>query len=198
MWRHADRAVVLRFGVPAIFGAAAGAWILLQLSGPAPLASYSLLGRTAEITPAKLIVGVLLFLFAFAELAPRFQRISFSARFQPVGGVLSGFFGGLAGMQGALRSAFLIKAGLSKVAYVATGAAIAFLIDVSRLTLYWPLIADLGAEFDFQVVAAAVLAAFAGSVIGNRYLPKVTLNQVRTLVAGMLFIVSLGLISGLL
>ena len=33
----------------------------------------------------------------------------------------SGFFGGLSGMQGALRSAFLARAGLSKEAFVASG-----------------------------------------------------------------------------
>ncbi|MGQ0751224.1 MAG: TSUP family transporter [Betaproteobacteria bacterium] len=198
VWRHVDRAVAVRFGLPAIFGALAGAWILMFLSGTAPIASYSLFGRAAQITAPKLIIGFLLFVFACAEMSTRFQRISFGPRFQPLGGALSGFFGGLAGMQGALRSAFLIKAGLSKEAYVATGAAIAFFIDVSRLSVYWSLIVEEGAQRDYRLVAAAVFAALLGSILGNRYLPKVTLNQVRILVATMLFIVSLGLIVGLL
>ena len=41
-------------------------------------------------------------------------------------------------MQGALRSAFLAKSGLSKEQFVATGAMIAFLIDISRLLVYVP------------------------------------------------------------
>jgi len=136
-------------------------------------------------------------LFACVELLPRFQRVAFEARLQPLGGLLSGFFGGLAGMQGALRSAFLIKAGLSKEAHIATGAAIAFLIDVSRLSVYWRLILEQKSGLDYTLVAAAVLAAFAGSVLGNRYLPKVTMSQVRNLVALLLFLVALGLITGL-
>lgn len=196
--RHIDRAIVLRFGSTAILGAFLGAWSLVLLAGIPALASYTVWGREAHITPAKLSIGILLLLFACAELLPRFQRIAFEARLQPLGGLLSGFFGGLAGMQGALRSAFLIKAGLSKEAYIATGAAIAFLIDVSRLSVYWRLILEQKSGLDYTLVAAAVLAAFAGSVLGNRYLPKVTMSQVRNLVALLLFLVALGLITGLL
>jgi len=198
VWRHVDRAVLLRFGGPAILGALAGAWALTLLSGVQPLLSYTLWGRAAQVTPAKLCIGVLLLLFACAELSSRFQRVSFDARFQPLGGVLSGFFGGLAGMQGALRAAFLIRAGLSKEAFVATGAAVAFLIDVSRLGVYSGMVAQQGSAIDYRLVAAAVLAAFLGSILGNRYLPKVTMKQVRALVAMLLFLVALGLVSGLL
>lgn len=198
VWRHIDRAIVFRFGLTAVLGALAGAWALKFLAGAEPLMSYTLWGREAQITPAKLSVGVLLLLFAAAELLPQFQRLSFGPRFQPLGGVLSGFFGGLAGMQGALRSAFLVKAGLTKEAYVATGAAIAFLIDVSRLSVYSGMIVDQGRALDYRLVAAAVLAAFVGSTVGNRYLPKVTMNQVRSLVAILLFAVALGLVSGAL
>jgi hypothetical protein len=112
--------------------------------------------------------------------------------------LLSGFFGGLAGMQGALRAAFLIKAGLSKESYVATGAAIAFLIDVSRLSVYSRLIVGHGAEFDYGLLTAAVIAAFAGASLGNRYLPKATMRGIQGVVAALLFVVAVGLISGLL
>jgi uncharacterized membrane protein YfcA len=129
---------------------------------------------------------------------PRVWKISFAARYQPLGGLLSGYFGGLAGMQGALRSAFLIKAGLSKEGYVATGAAIAFFIDVSRLTVYWRLISEQRTAFDPGLVAAAVLAAFVGSIIGNRYLRKATMAGIQVLVTVMLILVSLGLVTGFL
>jgi uncharacterized membrane protein YfcA len=198
VWRHVDRAVVLRFGVPAIAGAFAGAWLLLWLSGGGALLTYSLFGRTVELVPAKLIVGLLLLFFACAELLPVFRKISFSSRYQPLGGVLSGFFGGLAGMQGALRSAFLIKAGLAKETYVATGAAIAFLIDVSRLAVYSRLIMEQRADLDYGLLAGAVVAALLGSVLGNHYLPKATMRGMQAVVAVMLFVVALGLISGLL
>ena len=162
LWRHIDRAVVVRFGALAIAGALAGAWSLLWLSEARPLLSYSLFGRSMEILPVKLIVGLLLLVFACVELLPFFRNLSFSPRFLPVGGLLSGFFGGLAGMQGALRAAFLIKAGLSKEGYVATSSAIASLIDITRLSVYSRLVMEHRAEFDYALLFVVALGLISG------------------------------------
>jgi uncharacterized membrane protein YfcA len=196
----------MRFGLPAIGGAWLGAWTLEQLAGTSPLARYSILGLEAEVTPAKLVVGLLLLLFTVIEFVPRLDAILVPARLRslpafedplPIGGLLSGFFGGLAGLQGALRSAILIRVGLTKEAYVATGVVIACLIDVSRLAVY---ATSMGGPplLGYGVLAAAVAAAFAGSWLGNRYLKKVTLQRVQRLVAGMLLIFAIGLLVGVL
>jgi uncharacterized membrane protein YfcA len=198
VWRRIDRAVVVRFGLPAIVGAFAGAGLLVWLAGGGPLLTYSLFGRSVEVVPVKLVVGLLLLFFACAEGLPAFRTITFPPRYQPLGGLLSGFFGGLAGMQGALRSAFLVKAGLAKESYVATGAAIAFLIDVSRLSVYSTLILQQRAGLDYGLLAAAIVAALLGSLLGNHYLAKATMRGIQSLVAALLFAVALGLITGLL
>ena len=198
VWRHIDFAIVLRFGLLAIIGALVGAWSLLRLSGAEPLLTYSAFGKALEVAPLKLVIGVLLLFFACAEALPAFRKISFPPRYLPLGGLVSGFFGGLAGMQGALRSAFLVKAGLSKEVYVATGAGIAFLIDVSRLSVYSHLIIEHGAEFDYLLLSAAVICALLGATLGNQYLRKITMDSIRAVVAAMLLVVSLGLISGFL
>lgn len=196
--RNASLRVVLRFGLPALGASFLGAWALLWLSGFEPLLAYSLLGREILISPEKLVVGVLLLLFSAAELAPTARKISFPPKYFPLGGFLSGFFGGLAGMQGALRSAFLVKSGLSKEQYVATGALIALLIDISRLSVYVPAFLAERSSIDYPVLAAAVLAALIGAVVGNRFLKSVTMKAIQRLVAIMLFAVALGLISGVL
>ena len=69
--RHADKAVVLKFGLPAILAALLGARLLLYLSDLQPLLHYQLLGREAYIMPVKLVVAVLMVVFALFELAPR-------------------------------------------------------------------------------------------------------------------------------
>jgi uncharacterized membrane protein YfcA len=196
--RHAQLRTVLVFGVPAIVASFAGAWALLWLSDIEPLASYSFLGRDLRVMPAKLVVGVLLLLFSLAEVLPRFREVSFPPRYFAFGGLLSGFFGGLAGMQGALRSAFLARAGLSKEAFVATGVVIACLIDISRLSVYAQTFFSETTPLDHVVLVAAVLSAFAGAVLGNRYLKKMTMKLMQRIVAVMLVGVALALISGLL
>lgn len=196
--RHADWGTVVRFGVPAIAASFAGAWALAWLAGSAPVVSYTAFGAPVSVTPAKLVVGLLLLLFAALELSARFRALSFGARYMPLGGLLSGFFGGLSGMQGALRSAFLAKGGLSKEAFIGTGVVIACLIDSARLAVYATALARESARFDHGVLAAAVLAAFLGAALGNRYLRKMTMPGIQRIVAVMLFAVALGLVTGLL
>lgn len=196
--RHANRRVVLLFGLPALAASFVGAWALLWLTESSALVSYSFFGRELQVAPAKLVVGVLLLLFSTAELIPSFRRLTFAPKFFVAGGVLSGFFGGLAGMQGALRSAFLAKSGLSKEQYVGTGAVIAFLIDIARLSIYVPTFLAARGTLDYPILAAAIVAALLGAVVGNRYLKSVTMKGLQIIVAIMLFAVALGLISGVL
>jgi hypothetical protein len=115
-----------------------------------------------------------------------------------MGGLLSGFFGGLSGIQGAVRSAFLIRAGLSKEAFIATGVAIACLIDLTRLTVYATRFGSVSIKDNLLLITTATIAALAGALAGNKLLRKVTLRFVQVVVAIMLFIVALALGSGLI
>ena len=196
--RHADRHVVLRFGLPAIAMSFLGAWVLVWLAGIAPVFTYQAFGRLVSVTPVELVVGLLLLAFASLELSPQFRNLSFGPRHMPLGGLLSGFFGGLSGMQGALRSAFLSRAGLTKEAFIGTGVVVACLVDFSRLAIYSGSLASEGPRLDHGLLAAAVFAAFLGAVLGNSYLKKMTMPGIQRTVAVMLFVVALGLVSGLL
>lgn len=196
--KHIDRAVLLRFGLPAVLAALLGAWLLSRLGTLPALYAYTAFGHRFEILPLKLVIGVLLLLFALIELVPKVRDMQFDARWQPLGGALSGFFGGLSGMQGALRSAFLARSGLDKQAFVATGAAIACVIDVSRLAVYAGTLLAVFGTLDHRLLAGAVLAAFAGAWLGNRLLHKTTLRGVQRIVAAMLFVFAIGLIVGAL
>lgn len=196
--RSADRRIVLRFGVPAIVGSVLGAWVLVWFTGIEPVLTYTFAGREIEVTLAKLVIGMLLFLFALAEVLPRFRDRSFGPRFMMLGGLLSGFFGGLSGMQGALRSAFLARVGLSKEAFVASGVVIACLIDVSRLGVYSRSLPAVGARLDYGLLGAAVAAAFVGASLGNLYLKKMTMQGVQRMVSIMLAAVAVGLVCGIL
>jgi hypothetical protein len=173
--RRAEPRIVLAFGLPAIAAAFVGAWLLLRLAGLPPIAEHTLFGRPMQIYPAKFVVGVLLLGFTAIEFSPALAARALPVKWMPLGGLLSGFFGGLAGMQGAFRSAFLIRAGLSKEAFIGTGVVIACLVDLSRLGVYVPSLLAQHATLDYTALTAAVLAAFTGAAIGNRFLTKMTL-----------------------
>ncbi len=196
--KKADKSTVIRFGLPAILAAFVGAFLLQWLSDLQPLFSYSLFGNNLLIMPVKLIIAILMLFFALFELLPQFEKLSFPKKYLMIGGVLSGFFGGLSGHQGALRSAFLIKTGLSKESFIGTGVVIACLIDLTRLSVYSSHFAASGIEDNYVLLIIATLSAFLGAFIGNRLVKKITLATVKIIVAIMLFVIAVGLGMGLI
>ncbi len=196
--RSADRAVLIRFGIPAVIAAFIGAWVLLHIPDSQPLFDYTLFGKTFEVYPVKLIISVLLIIFATMDLIPYFDKMQFGREKLPLGGVLSGFFGGLSGNQGALRSAFLIKAGLTKEAFIGTAVVVSTFVDFTRLSVYATRFVKSGLSDNIMLVVFAILAAISGAYIGNKLLKKVTIKYIQILIAIMLIIVSLALGSGLI
>ena len=114
------------------------------------------------------------------------------------GGILSGFFGGLSGIQGAIRSAFLIKSGLSKEAYIATGVVIACLVDFTRLSVYASRFTTANLHENMTLLISATLAAIAGAYFGKKLLKKVTLHSIQLVVAVMLILISIALGAGII
>jgi uncharacterized membrane protein YfcA len=196
--RGADARVLLRFGIPAVLFAWIGAALLVDLSLGDAAIEYSLLGHVLSTSVLNLILGSLVLLFIVLELLPAMGRLSFDSKYLPLGGVLSGFFGGLSGHQGAFRSMFLIKANLSKEAFIATGVLIAVLVDMTRLLVYGIDLFSERQEIDWVVVAVASLSAFIGALLGRRLLKKITLRSVQLLVSAMLALIAIGLIFGLI
>jgi uncharacterized protein len=198
LWQMVNWSVAIRFGIPAMIATIPGAWLLTKLSTLPEIHSYTLVGIPAVITPVKLAVGLLLLFFAGAEWLSLGERFRISSHWLPVGGVLSGFFGGLSGHQGAFRSAFLIRAGLDKNAFVATNAVIAAAVDMARLAVYGLNMGLLLAHANAGLLAAATVAAFAGVLVGQIGLKKVTIGFIQKLVAAMLYTLAVLLVAGII
>ncbi len=196
--KQADKTVLFRFGIPAVLASFAGAWLLLRITVLPSLYQYQLGEKAYEITPVKLTIAILLFIFSITEIVPSVQRLQFGRNKLVLGGVLSGFFGGLTGIQGAIRSAFLIKSGLSKEAYIATGVVIACLVDFTRLSVYASRFAASNLHENLALLIAATLSAMTGAFIGNKLLKKITLRFIQVLVAAMLIVISIALGTGLI
>jgi uncharacterized membrane protein YfcA len=196
--KHIDFEVVLKFGVPAMLAAIPGAALLGQFSNFAVLLQYEWGAHVFVVTPLKLLMGLLLIFFATAEVMPLLQQQRFLKMGWWVGGVLSGFFGGLSGHQGAFRSAFLVRAIFSEKQFVATHAVIAVMVDVVRLCIY-------GLTFNVALLSSqgtlmlwVVLAAYAGILLGNRLLHKVTLAGVQKIVMILMYVLGVLLCAGVI
>ncbi|MGA0108795.1 MAG: TSUP family transporter, partial [Candidatus Nanopelagicales bacterium] len=99
--------IFLLFGIPAGLASLLGAYFLVILEGFEQTIAWQIKEFNFETTLIKLIIGLLIIFFALFELITSFKNITFATKLIPVGGAISGFFGGLSGHQGALRSAFL-------------------------------------------------------------------------------------------
>lgn len=196
--KHANKEVLLKFGIPAIIAAFVGSWLLLQISNLAPLFTYYLFGEKLDVLPVKFIIAILLVIFALLDLIPFLSILNFGKDKLPLGGILSGFFGGLSGHQGALRSAFLIKAGLSKESFIATGIVVSMFIDFTRLSVYASKITSYTLFENKILLISATLCAITGAYLGNQLLKKVTLKFIQVFVSVLLLFVAIALGMGII
>lgn len=196
--KQANSSVLLSFGIPAVAFAFLGALLLGWLSGFPPIFEYAMFGKQMRVSPLKLTVGILILTFVMLELSPGFSSLALDKKYLPYGGVISGFFGGLSGHQGAFRSMFLLKAGLGKEEFVATGVMLAVMVDMSRMVIYgWEMTAQHHAV-QWPLVIAASVSAFVGAYVGSKLLKKITIRSIQLVVSALLGVVSLGLMSGVL
>lgn len=196
--KHANIKIVVLFAIPGAVTAIFGALLLNHFVSFAPLISYSLSGKAFFVTPVKVVIATLIIIFAVIELIPSFKRLSFDLKFIPFGGMLSGFFGGLSGHQGALRSAFLLRTGLDKKPLIGTMVISAAVVDVSRLTTYGLTFFQkdflvLSEQGGIGIVVVGTLSAFIGSFVGARLLDKITLNPIKLFISIMLFLLAVAL-----
>lgn len=195
---HAMKTLLFWFGLPSVIAAPLGAWLLVSLPHVKPLTQYDLFGATFEITLLGATMGVVLMVFALWELMPERSNLPKQQAWLPIGGALSGFFGGFSGHQGALRSAFLIKTSITKEQFIGTSAVIAVAVDLSRIGVYSVRFSQSELEAQWPLIATASLCAMAGALLGKQWLKKTTLSVVRTTVGVLLLVIALAVGGGLL
>ena len=194
----ANKEVLVKFGLPAIFAAFIGSYFLFNMNTEYIIYSYNLLGQIKSISLVKFIVSLLLIVFASFDLIPFFKKLEFGKKSLPIGGFLSGFFGGLSGNQGALRSSFLIKLSLDKETFIATTVVISTMVDFTRLGVYSSNLLQINLEDYLTLGVSSILAATLGAFIGNKLLKKITLDYIRILVATLVLLLAFGLLLGVI
>lgn len=176
--RSIDWAIWKRFGLTGVACSLLGAGLTTQLSSTVVkrlfglfLVSYVILSRVA------------------ASMRPSGVRLPKTTATLIGGGIVSGLIAGFIGTGGAIRSACLLAFDLPKEAYLGTSAAIALLVDATRLPVYVAggfIPARMG-----PVIAGLVLVAFAGSWVGQRLVRRVSAGAFRGFVMVVLFLMGL-------
>lgn len=195
---QADRALVFKFGLPAVLAAIPGAFLLHYVDHLTWAWTYSWGHRLYRIQPLGLTIGLLMVGFAITEFLPPSKKRAAPAHWLPLGGMLSGFLGGFSGHQGPLRAAFLIqfKERLTKESFIATNVVIAVVVDLARITVYGNTPIWSGVSKQPIVALTAAVAAFSGAYFGVKMMPKMTMRTVQWVVTTMLMVLGLAVATG--
>lgn len=163
--------LVLSFGVPGVAATFLGASLVFNIS-------------TAALSK---ILGLFLILYVIYLFVKSSFNIKPSATVGACGGALSGFFAGVFGIGGAVRSLFLTAFDLPKAVYISTAGAIALFIDMTRLTTYFAN----GARLSTLLLYGLPLflpASFLGAALAKRIVDRIPQQDFRKIVAVFLFL----------
>lgn len=166
-----DKRILLIFGVPSIILTLLGALLVNYIS-------QDLL---------KGILGIFLAVYAILFLFKDDLRIKQSLLNSIVGGGLSGFLAGFIGTGGALRGAFLTTFGLPKEKYIATAAAIALAVDLTRIPVYFA--GGFLSDQFYWYIPFLFLIALAGSFTGKQIVKIIPQNKFKKIVLFAILIV---------
>jgi hypothetical protein len=159
-----DKGLIIKFGIPSVILTVVGALLVSHISQDV----------------LKGLLGIFLIIYSSYSLLKENFSVSATTASAVIGGGLSGFLAGLIGTGGALRGAFLTGFKLPKEKYIATAAAIALAVDITRIPLY---ISEgfLKSEYYLYIPILFVIA-LAGSFTGKGIVSKIPQKQFRRFV----------------
>lgn len=176
-WGKIDFKTFLYFGIPSICFSFTGAILITVL----PL---EVIAR---------ILAVFLIIYAVYSLFKPKLAIKKSRETAVLGGSLSGFFAGLIGLGGAIRSSFLVAFNFPKEIYVATSAMIAAVIDFTRVPTYI-FSGAVKLSPDLLLIPFLIFSAYFGVRLGKTLLSRIDQMMFRRIVSIALLLVGIKLL----
>jgi len=173
--KGADWKLIAAFGIPGILMSYAGASITLAVS---PM----LLKR---------LLGTFLVLYVITLFVKHNWKVPRTNGTAAAGGAMSGFFSGVFGIGGAVRSAFLSAYDLPKEMFIFTGGVIAFFIDIARITRYISGGMTLQNEL-IRVLLILIPASLAGAYTARKTVDFIPQNLFRLIIAVFLGLAGIG------
>lgn len=139
------------------------------------------------------ILGGFLAVYAISLVVKTKMKIKAGTKTALVGGTLSGFFAGLFGIGGAIRSAFLLVFDLPKAVYVSTAAAIGLLVDSTRIITYVWIGGIAMSERIWWGLLIFIPVSLVAAKVAGKIIHKIPQDKFRIVIAVFLFLVGIKL-----
>jgi uncharacterized membrane protein YfcA len=177
--RDIDWNVVRSFGLTSAAGGLTGA----------------LLNTWATSRALELVFGCLLVLAGASQVTGYAKRWRLRGALAWLGGALSGFFGGLVGNQGGIRTAAMLGFEVDKRQFVATTTAVALLIDMARVPVY--VVTETAAITGmWPMLVVATIGVVIGTLFGETLLARVPEQKFRIVVGTLLLALGVSFLIG--
>ena len=173
-FRHGlDKNMLIRFGLPSVALTLLGALLVSVIS-------QNLL---------KGLLGIFLVCYSMMVFWRENYKVKPSLINTLIGGGASGFLAGLIGTGGALRGAFLTGFGLPKDKYIATAAAIALAVDLTRIPVY--LSSGYLDNKYYWFIPVLLIIAILGSFTGKQIVGRIPQKKFTKLVLAAILLIGL-------
>jgi len=177
--REVDWPIVRSFGFTSAAGGLTGA----------------LLNTWATSRALELVFGSLLIVAGASQVTGYAKRWRLRGSLAWLGGALSGFFGGLVGNQGGIRTAAMLGFDVDKRRFVATTTAVALMIDLARVPVYLA-VATADLLRIWPTIALAAIGVVIGTLFGEKVLARVPETKFRVVVGMLLLLLGLSFLIG--
>lgn len=171
-------------------------WLFLSFGVPTIIAAFlgSLLVSPAQSTLLSVLLG--LFLISSMLIIYVVPKVFIPHNWvtQMIGGALSGFFAGIFGIRGVVRSLFFLSFDLQKATFIGTTGAISILLDSTRFVTYFFIKGIRVAAFPWWTFVVFVATSFLGAYVGYLILGKIPEEKFRLVVAAFLLAVGIKLL----
>ena len=190
--------------LPHFLGTSVRFWLLKNKVNRKILVRFGLLSAIGGLTGAllhsffvsdllQIIFAVMLISAGILGILQVTERVRLGNIGAAIAGLTSGFFGGLVGEQGGIRSVALLNFSVEKEAFIATATATGLIVDAVRMPVYFISGFDQVSQFLLILILSCV-AVVAGTLAGNLVLKRISEESFKRIVSLLVLILGIFLL----
>jgi uncharacterized protein len=202
--RTGTKVAIALVSVPHFFGTSVRFWLLKSKVNRKILSRFGLLSAAGGLTGAllhsffvsgllQIIFAIMLILAGIVGVLQVSKRLRFGKKGAAIAGLASGFFGGLVGEQGGIRSVALLNFDVEKEAFIATATATGLIVDAVRMPVYFLTLFSQVSQFLFIIILSSA-AVITGTLAGNVVLKRIPEESFKRIVSLLILILGIFLL----